>query len=177
MFFVPASVLAVLLFPPSPVFAARHLKMWFNPRRSAVDGGMLAALAIAALESGASVPRALRAVHMSLPDGGGKKGRTLREVSNSLLLGAQWEEAWEDIPAEFLILKNALAPAWEDGAAPVPLLERSIKAFRLMHGRRLKTAAADLGAKLAVPLVACFLPAFLCVGVIPVIASSAGKIF
>lgn len=110
----------------------------------------------------------------------GRVGRSpgfLTQVANLLLMGATWEEAWEDCPARFTRLRDSLGAAWVDGAAPVPLLERAAKTMRLQRQRNAKEAAAKLGARLVLPLGLCFLPAFVLIGVVPVVAGAAGLLF
>ncbi|XCB28996.1 hypothetical protein RQN30_06815 [Arcanobacterium hippocoleae] len=76
-----------------------------------------------------------------------------------------------------LILSEILAPAWQDGAAPVPLLERACATLRLTQQSRANAAAARLGARLVAPLALCFLPAFMLIGVVPIVAIAAQQIF
>lgn len=103
--------------------------------------------------------------------------RSLDEVGNMLLMGALWEEAWEHVAPTYMRLGAALAPAWNDGAAPVALLERAAQGLRYSRARRAKEAAARLGSALVVPLAACYLPAFMLLGVLPVVVAAAAKLF
>lgn len=103
--------------------------------------------------------------------------RGLDQVAASLLMGATWDEAWEGAAKEHLILYDVLAPAWEDGAAPVPLLERTGETLRLTHQSRANAAAGRLGARLVAPLALCFLPAFMLIGVVPILVLAAQQIF
>nr|WP_275587042.1 type II secretion system F family protein [Arcanobacterium pluranimalium] len=103
--------------------------------------------------------------------------RSLQEVANSLLMGADWAESWQDTDPRFRLLAEAMEPAWSDGAAPVPLLERSALTLRLTRQRQAKEAAARLGSRLVVPLALCFLPAFMLIGVFPIIVLAAQNVF
>ncbi|MDD7465195.1 MAG: hypothetical protein PUK59_03010 [Actinomycetaceae bacterium] len=103
-------------------------------------------------------------------------GRTLQEVANLLLMGATWEEAWEQVLPSYQRLAGVLAPAWNDGVAPVALLERGVQELRFSRARRAKEAAARLGSLLVIPLSACFLPAFILIGVLPVVVAAAEKL-
>lgn len=107
----------------------------------------------------------------------GRDDRNLREVANMLMMGASWDDAWENVPQSLKRLEEALAPAWVNGVAPVALLERAAQALRISRARRAKEAAARLGSALVLPLTMCFLPAFILIGVVPVIVAAAGKIF
>lgn len=132
-----------------------------------VDPAVVLDLAAAVLRAGASIPAMLTSVSMAL----GETGK-LDVVGKMLVYGASWDDAWRDV-SRYAMLREALRPAWTDGAAPVPLLERSARTFRLSRQRRAKEAAARLGAKLVVPLGLCFLPAFILLGVVPVVFSAA----
>lgn len=103
--------------------------------------------------------------------------RGLDQVAASLLMGATWDEAWEGAAKQNLVLYDVLAPAWEDGAAPVPLLERTVATLRLTHQSRANAAAGRLGARLVAPLALCFLPAFMLIGVVPILVLAAKQIF
>lgn len=163
-----------------------------------VDPGVVLDLAIAALSVGVSIPSCLRAVDHALASGrdGDEERRShrwlrswlwkgnaeprrdtsLSEVAGRLVMGASWSEAWEGSWEGFRRLRDALEPAWIDGAAPVPLLHRSAQTLRVTRARRAKEAAAKLGSQLVLPLGLCFLPAFICLGVVPVVVSFAQKV-
>lgn len=149
-----------------------------------VDTGVVLDLAGAALGAGISIPTMLRALAEALGSSAAGKGsraqadqRNLSDVANSLLMGATWPEAWEDTRSSHGRLRDSLEPAWVDGAAPVPLLERSAATLRAARHRLAQEAAARLGAKLALPLGLCFLPAFIVLGIVPVVASAGLMIF
>ncbi|MFY9262565.1 MAG: type II secretion system F family protein [Actinomycetaceae bacterium] len=145
-----------------------------------IDVALLADLAGAALLSGSSLPGMLRAVAQALVGMRVSGVRTdparLDEVANMLLMGASWEEAWQDVPG-FNVLEKTLAASWVDGAAPLPLLDRAAVTIRLTRQRRAKEAAAKLGAALVMPLGLCFLPAFVLLGVVPVVVGAATTLF
>lgn len=136
--------------------------------RGAVDTAVVLDLAAAALSSGLSIPGTLKALDVAI----GGAART--QTANLLLMGATWEEAWEELPRERL--REALRAAWTDGAAPVPLIQRSAQSLRLQRQRDAKEAAARLGARLVLPLGLCFLPAFILLGIVPVVAGAAGRL-
>ncbi|VEI13154.1 type II secretion system F family protein [Trueperella bialowiezensis] len=135
----------------------------------AVDTAVVLDLAAAAISSGLSIPGTLTALDVAT---GGEQRATAARL---LLMGASWEEAWEGVDGH--ILRDALHAAWTDGAAPVPLIERAAQTVRLQRRRNAKEAAERLGAKLVMPLGLCFLPAFILLGVVPVIAGAAGALF
>ncbi|MDO4888611.1 MAG: type II secretion system F family protein [Actinomycetaceae bacterium] len=140
-----------------------------------VDQAMVADLAIAALGSGASIPSALEALDAALDEEAEPPG--LAFVARMLVMGAGWRQAWQDVPERFAPLRDALEPAWTDGAAALPLLERAASGVRQGRIRAAREAAASLGAKLVLPLGLCFLPAFVAIGIVPVVVSAGMKLF
>lgn len=146
-----------------------------GPAMALIDPAMASDLMAAALSGGSSIPTALMSLYKAL--GEEKEANGLDVTSRTLLMGGTWEEAWRDVPVRFDPLKDALEPAWHDGAAPLALLERSAATFRERRARRAREAAAQLGSKLVMPLGLCFLPAFVAIGIVPVIAAAGLDIF
>lgn len=139
-----------------------------------VDVAVLLDLADAALTAGASVPGTLRALGRALD--GAPPGAALRQAGAALLLGAPWDEAWAAAPAALVPLADALGPAWTDGIAPGPLLRQAADAVRAGRHRQAQEAAARLGVRLVLPLGLCFLPAFVLLGIIPVVLATGGAL-
>ncbi|WP_253873367.1 type II secretion system F family protein [Promicromonospora umidemergens] len=131
-----------------------------------VDIQVVLELVAAAVRSGAGVPRALEATAAAV---GGPDGAVLTRVAHALVLGAAWERAWADTPAALEPMVRALRGAWLDGAAPGEALRAAGEEVR--HERRgaARTAAARLGVRLVLPLGMCYLPAFVLVGLVPVL--------
>jgi hypothetical protein len=131
-----------------------------------VDVQVVLELVAAALRSGAGVPRALKATGAAV---GGGDGAVLTRAGHALVLGAAWERAWAGVPGELDPLVRALRGAWLDGAAPGEALRAAGEEVR--HERRAdaRTAAARLGVRLVLPLGTCYLPAFVLVGLVPVL--------
>ena len=122
----------------------------------------------AALSAGAGVPRAIEATGRAV---GGAHGRALSSVAAALLLGAPWDTAWSAAPARFAPLAAALKPAWTHGAAPREALRVAGQQINQDTEARARTEAARLGVRLVLPLGLCFLPAFVLVGLVPVLLS------
>lgn len=145
-----------------------------------VDAAVVLDLAGASLASGASVPTALHSLGLAMRGtqvhGGSSDPAVLIEVSHLLLMGERWDQAWEGVWG-FASLREALRPAWEDGAAPLPLLKRGAETIRLTRQRTAKEAAERLGAALVLPLGLCFLPAFIFLGVVPIVVATARTLF
>lgn len=132
-------------------------------RGSRVDPAILCDLGVAGLESGASVPSTLEAL------GAAAEMPELGRIARELLLGVPWRTAWNPHPPDAGPLGEALEPAWSDGTAPVPLLRRAAARVR---SRRLALASQEaerLAVRLVVPVAALLLPAFVALGVVPVL--------
>lgn len=122
----------------------------------------------AALSAGAGIPRAIEATGRAL---GGPEGLALSSVAAALVLGAPWETAWSAAPARFAPLAGALRPAWTHGAAPREALRVAGLQISQDTDARARTEAARLGVRLVLPLGLCFLPAFVLIGLVPVLLS------
>ena len=122
----------------------------------------------AALSAGAGVPRALEATGRAL---GGPDGVALGSVASALLLGAPWDTAWAPAPVRMAPLAEALRPAWTHGAAPREALRVAGVQVSQDASARARTEAARLGVRLVLPLGLCFLPAFVLIGLVPVLLS------
>ncbi|MPV38727.1 secretion system protein [Georgenia subflava] len=147
------------------------------PVNGDVDVAVLLDLADAALGAGAAVPGTLQALGRAVsgPDPAAP-GAALRQAGSALLLGAPWEEAWAGAPRHLAPLADALEPAWLDGAAPGPLLRQAAGSVRATRHRQAQEAAARLGVRLVLPLGLCFLPAFVLLGLVPVVIAAGGGI-
>ncbi|AEG43185.1 type II secretion system F family protein [Isoptericola variabilis] len=137
-----------------------------GPSHAAVAVPVLLELVAAAVRSGAGVPRALRATGDAV---GGPDGAALARAADALRLGADWDTAWREAPARLDVVRRALRGAWADGAAPTEALRAA--GAEHAHERRsaARTAAGRLAVRLVLPLGACFLPAFVLVGLVPVL--------
>lgn len=144
-----------------------------NAERAGEDSppvSLALALAEAAVHSGAAVPRALASVGAALA----AEGKQLREVARSLVAGDPWAEAWGRAEPNWAPLRAALEPAWWEGASPMPVL----RAERESRARELSGQAAEAASRLevlsALPLALCLLPAFVVVGIVPLVVAVAG---
>ncbi|MBR6459609.1 MAG: type II secretion system F family protein [Actinomycetaceae bacterium] len=177
MVLITAFILALAAFAFTPI----HRKVLGTkkdtdiPALKPVDSAMCIDLACAVIAAGASVPSALISLDKALAEE--KEETGLGRVAHLLLMGAQWDEAWDGVGERFTPLRDCLAPAWLSGAAPLPLLERSAASIRQSRARTAREAASELGAKLVLPLGLCFLPAFVLFGVVPVIFSTGLSLF
>ncbi|MDO5677272.1 MAG: type II secretion system F family protein [Propionibacteriaceae bacterium] len=103
--------------------------------------------------------------------------RLLREVAAQLALGRAGPAAWEGLRGH---------PVWGRAAADIARAERSGSSLTTVlrvhaeDGRQdardaaLK-AARTVGVRSVIPLMACFLPAFMLIGVVPIVAGLIGN--
>lgn len=169
---VPVAV--VLACVTLPVF--RHL---LRPDRgTAPDPLALAAtwdLLAATLRAGLAVPAAIRAVAADVP---GTAGHGLRSAADLLALGADPVDAWAPAlahPATAALARGARRSARSGSALA------SVAAGLAAEVRATATDAAESRAQRAAvlitgPLGLCFLPAFVCLGIAPVVLGLATKL-
>lgn len=96
----------------------------------------------------------------------------LRPVAAALALGADWDTAWRGapgLPAELEALREALRFAAVTGAPSSAMLYAQAARLRRQQFRAAERRAAALGVRLVVPLGLCSLPAFVCLGIVPVL--------
>lgn len=133
------------------------------------DAAMLVELIGAMLEAGAGLGRALAlAAELAAPEIRGP----LRPVVAALAVGADWDTAWSssDVRSpELLAVRDALGFAALTGAPSSAILYAQAARLRRERFRTAEKQAAALGVKLVVPLGLCSLPAFICLGVLPVL--------
>lgn len=126
-------------------------------------------LLAAAIEAGAPVSRAVSVVASASP---APTRELLGRVTSHLELGRSAADVWNEV---------ADGPVWRDAALDLARAERSgtpVEEALRTHAeearrRRHEAATASarrVGVKSMVPLMVCFLPAFLLVGVVPIIA-------
>jgi hypothetical protein len=133
------------------------------------DTAMMLELIGAMLDAGSGIGRALELIADSAsPD----YHRSLRPVVSALAIGADWETAWRSSAArtpELLVLRQALGFAALTGAPSSAFLYAQAARLRRERFRAAEKRAAALGVRLVVPLGLCSLPAFICLGVVPVL--------
>ncbi|MFF2245489.1 type II secretion system F family protein [Arthrobacter sp. NPDC058130] len=133
------------------------------------DTAMMLELIGAMLDAGAGLGRSLELIAALVPP---ELGRQLRPVVSALAIGADWNTAWRSSgtqAAQLLALRDALFFAALTGAPSSALLYAQAARLRRERNRAAEQRAAALGVKLVVPLGLCSLPAFVCLGVVPVL--------
>ena len=133
------------------------------------DTAMMLELIAAMLDAGSGIGRSLELVAGSASS---EYSRSLRPVVSALAIGADWETAWRSSEVrlpEILELRDALGFAALTGAPSSAILYAQAARLRRERFRAAEKRAASLGVKLVIPLGLCSLPAFICLGVVPVL--------
>lgn len=136
------------------------------------QSALLADLLAATLASGATARDALDVAAHAV---GEPTASFLAPVVGAIDLGADPVEAWDgvDPPEAHRAIVDALRRAHRSGAPASGVLARAADDLRREHRREVEVAARAAGVRAVAPLAACFLPAFLLIGVVPVVASLA----
>lgn len=131
-----------------------------------VDTALVLELLAAQLRAGLAPLAALGTLSEAL------NSRPLHTVCQRLQMGSGWGSAWSGSAAgTFGELRDALAPAYTGGAPSTALLLSLADAHRLSERRAAERAAGKLSVALVVPLGLCSLPAFICLGIVPILIS------
>ena len=170
-------IAAAIVVVAGPRFLRRFESRGRRERRIALQRQAPAFLELlaAVLASGASLQSSLRVV----ADAIGEPTRSVvRQVHLALELGAEPTSAWRTLQSE-----PALAGLAEVGirsassGAPLAVVLQGLAAdLRRRHRAQSQIAARTAGVRAVAPLAACFLPAFLLLGVVPVVASLASQL-
>ncbi len=131
-------------------------------------------LLVAVVVAGATLEQALTAVHRSL---GGPAGEVFRAVAAQLASGCGAQVAWEpwfDDPALGRLARAAVR-AEVSGAPPAAVLARVAADLRARRRIDAEAAARRVSVLAVVPLGLCFLPAFVLLGVVPVVVGLASS--
>ena len=131
-----------------------------------IDTALVLELLAAQLRAGLAPLAALGTLAEAL------NSRPLHTVCQRLQMGSDWGSAWSGSAAgTFGELRDALAPAYTGGAPSTALLLSLADAHRLSERRAAERAAGKLSVALVVPLGLCSLPAFICLGIVPILIS------
>lgn len=131
-----------------------------------IDTALVLELLAAQLRAGLAPLAALGTLAEAL------NSRALHAVCQRLQMGSSWGNAWSGSAAgTFGELRDVLAPAYTGGAPSTALLLSLADAHRLSERRAAERAAGKLSVALVVPLGLCSLPAFICLGIVPILIS------
>ena len=140
-----------------------------DPDSGLQDPAMMMELIGAMLDAGAGLGRSLELVARHAAP---RLRQHLDPVVAALAIGADWETAWRSshaVPDELLALRDALGFAAVTGAPSAAMLYAQAYRLRREQFRAAERRAAALGVRLVVPLGLCSLPAFVCLGIVPVL--------
>jgi pilus assembly protein TadC len=127
-----------------------------------------------ALSAGLPVGEALSAVGVAVPP---PLGAELRRVAALYRLGAEPRRAWSEVPEELAGLGRTLVRAGESGSAVGSALRALAAESRSAARAATETAVHRAGVWVLAPLGLCFLPAFVCLGVVPLVLGIADEVF
>ncbi|MDO4665602.1 MAG: hypothetical protein Q4A71_05305 [Actinomycetaceae bacterium] len=126
-------------------------------------------LVAACVNSGSAMPRAIAVVGAHFDENLAVAGKFLEigglPVEAKKLCGKKWESLWEIVEL-----------AWDKGFSPVEMLRQGARAQRAGAAAAAREKAAELGVKLVVPLGTTLLPAFVLLGIVPIVLSQASAI-
>lgn len=168
---------AVMTVVGVPRLARRMESAKTRERRERLErqGALTAELLAATLASGAPMLPALESVRLAV---GEPMSGALRPVVVAIHLGADPRSAWSTVDDVEVLrpVAEAVSRSLRSGAPLSTLLSRVAADMRRDRHRQVDVASRTAGVRAVAPLAACFLPAFLLVGVVPVVASLAGSL-
>jgi Flp pilus assembly protein TadB len=172
----PRGLLAGCVLAPGAAFLVRRLD---DRARRARPGRALALsldLAAAALRSGQPLPAALV---LAAPAAGPPAAATLASVAGLLRLGAEPTEAWLGVRDNDVLAPVAQAArrSAHSGARLARGFEQVAGEIRAQVQAEAQARAHRAGVLAMAPLGLCFLPAFVCLGVVPVVVGLARDAF
>ncbi|MFG6199532.1 type II secretion system F family protein [Nonomuraea sp. JJY05] len=175
---IPGTITGLLIAPAAAAFL--HKKQ--QPQRTHRDRRQIAAdlpfaadLMTACLLAGRPVSDATEIAANAI---GGPLGQRLKWVSTQLRLGADPDPTWATLAKDPATaqLSRAMSRAAQSGAPVADVLTRLADDAREAARADSVAAARSVGVKAVAPLGLCFLPAFVLLGIIPVIAGLASTI-
>ena len=131
---------------------------------------LVADLLASCMSSGATIHAAVSAVARSIDP---PMSEVMCTVERSLTVGAP--DPWSEL--EPSSLARAMRRSTRSGAPLADVLPSIAEELRRDARVRAEAAARSAGVRAVLPLVACFLPAFLLIGVVPVVASLAQSLW
>lgn len=130
------------------------------------------------LSSGMAVPTAAAASAGYAP---ATLGAQLRRAADLLALGADPDMAWrvqdQSVEDGYEALARLARRSASSGSALATGVAELAEQSRQEAGHAAVAAAERAGVLIAGPLGLCFLPAFVCLGIVPVVAGLAGEVF
>ncbi|MFF4987986.1 type II secretion system F family protein [Streptosporangium saharense] len=170
-------VVGVIGFVVALEVVRRREPSWLRQERDrlAKDLPLAADLMVACLRAGQPIAGAVDETARAV---GGPLGDRLAWVGGQLRLGAAPEEAWQALSSEGPLapLARTMSRAALSGAPVADILTRLADDARQEACASASAAARRVGVLAVAPLGLCFLPAFVCLGIVPVVAGLAGDV-
>lgn len=143
--------------------------------RLAADLPLAADLLAACLRAGRPPTQAVEAVSAALA---GPLGGELATVVAALRLGSGPATAWQRFldDAALAPFGRGMVRVWDSGAPLADTLDRLADDARRARRTLAEQRARAVGVKAAAPLGLCFLPAFVLVGIVPLVAGAVGNL-
>jgi pilus assembly protein TadC len=164
--------------PVVAVLAARVLAKESGAGTAAERGVLLRDLPTASdllavcVSAGVTLPAALAAVAAAVP---GPLGAELQAVAGARRLGADPRTAWAGAAVELGPLARTVQRAETSGARAAPALTALAAEARTSQRAATDAAVRRAGVWVLAPLGLCFLPAFVCLGIVPLVLGIAGN--
>lgn len=172
---LPPGVAAGVAVATATWWLTRRLTSKGQPRPDPLSLAATWDLLAACLRAGLPVPAAVTAISEDLPP---DAGRALRATADLLAMGADPVEAWAPAmacPHTAALARGARHTA-RSGTALADIVARLAAAVRDSAGDAAEARAQRAGVLIAAPLGVCFLPAFICLGIAPVVAGLATQL-
>ena len=175
---LPGALAALIVMPVAGVAMRRQIAR----APDAVDEAARASLPLtcdlvaAGLRAGASVPTALSSAAVTTS---GPVRTDLLRVAALLRLGTPAPDAWSGLVDDPVLgpVAAVAARSADSGIRLADALTRSATALREDLLCAATARAERVGVMALIPLGLCFLPAFICLGVVPIIAGVAAEVF
>lgn len=151
---------------------------WVGPRLSkrgrhvggdeTADAAMLLDLCAELLSAGVGLEAALSRLASAVPG-----AEDLARVHHAVAAGARWDQAMRQVEGVQALetFCEHLSFAYATGAPSASMLQAAASQARMERRHQAEQKAEELGVRMMFPLGACFLPAFVLLGVVPVVIS------
>ncbi|MET9247506.1 type II secretion system F family protein [Nonomuraea sp. NPDC003709] len=174
---IPGTIAGLLITPAAAAFLHKRQpqQTHHDRRRIAADLPFAADLMTACLLAGRPASDATEIAANAI---GGPLSQRLKWVSTQLRLGADPDPTWATLAKDPATaqLSRAMSRAAQSGAPVADVLTRLADDAREAARADSVASARSVGVKAVAPLGLCFLPAFVLLGIIPVIAGLASTI-
>jgi len=163
-------------FHPEPADRGKNAHRLDSRVQIVAQAPVIADLLSAAIAAGASVHDALDVVIAAIDEPARSR---LQAVRASTQLGAPATIAWADLLDDDALapIAGAIIRSSRTGASIASVLDAAAVDMRQAHRAQVEVAARSAGVRSVAPLALCFLPAYLLVGVVPVVAGFARSLF